>query len=239
MNTKYFVDDMQQIDPKNINAIHMPVIFILDTSYSMEGQAIRNLQKAVNRFKKDVCTNPQAADIVDVCVMGFNGSPYLIQDWRPISDMNPVELEANGGTNITAALEGAIDKMKERTREYESQGIELKVPWYILISDGYGGDVTEIANTVNQRTDDGKMKLWMLGVPGYDKESAAELTQGKRIFELTDGAKFDFNDYFDFMAELIKTVSTSAPGAKVHIDDPTTKEDSTLKHPNLDEWLND
>ena len=239
MNTKYFNDDMQQLDPKNINTIHMPVLFLLDTSYSMDGEPIRKLQKSINRFKKDICKNPQAADIVDICIMGFNGNPYMIQEWRPIGDMSPVELSAEGGTNITAAIEGAIDKMRERTCVYENEGIDLRVPWIIMLSDGYGGDVTDIATTIKQRTSENKVKFWMLGVPGYDKETAAKLTEGKRIFELTDDAGFDFRDFFNFMSESIKNISTSTPGAKVHIDDPTEKPNSTLKHPNLDDWLND
>lgn len=239
MNTKYFNDDMQQLDPKNINAIHMPVLFLLDTSYSMDGEPIRKLQKSINRFKKDVCKNPQAADIVDICIMGFNGSPYMIQEWRPIGDMSPVELSAEGGTNITAAIEGAISKMRERTDVYADEGIELRVPWVIMLSDGYGGDVTDIAATIKQRTSEKKVKFWMLGIGGYDKETAAKLTEGKRILELADDAGYDFTDFFDFMSTSIKTVSTSAPGAKVHIDDPTEKPNSTLKHADLDAWLND
>ena len=51
MNTKYFNDDMQQLDPKNINAIHMPVLFLLDTSYSMDGEPIR---KTSEKHKTDL-----------------------------------------------------------------------------------------------------------------------------------------------------------------------------------------
>lgn len=46
MNTKYFNDDMQQLDPKNINAIHMPVLFLLDTSIPWMENLSENFRKA-------------------------------------------------------------------------------------------------------------------------------------------------------------------------------------------------
>ena len=239
MNTKFYVDDMEAIDPKRINETHMLVQLLLDTSGSMQGSAIRNLQASVNRFKNDIMSNPKVADIVDVCVMGFNGEPYVIQNWRPISEMTEVHLEANGGTNLTAALEGSISKMRERTDLAAKQGVDIRVPWTIIISDGYGGDVTDIAKVMRERVAAKKVKLWFLGAQGYDKATAAKLTDGKCVFELKDEAGYDFTQFFDFMSESIKTVSTSVPGARVHVDDPTEKTDATIQKADLDAWLND
>ena len=107
-----------------------------------------------------------------------------------------------------------------------------------MITDGYGGDVTEIARIIKQRTADKKMQLWVLAVKGYDKETVAKLTDGKRVFELVDEAGYDFTDFFDFMAISIKAVSTSSPDQRIHVDNPLEKEDTNLKVPDLDDWLN-
>ena len=236
---KFYVDDMETIDPKRVGELHMLILLLLDTSGSMQGTAIRNLQTSVNRFKNDIITNPKVADIVDICVMGFNGEPYLIQNWRPVSEMNEVNLTATGGTNLTAALEGALSKMRERTDQAYQDGVEIRVPWIILISDGYGGDVTEIGKVMRHRNDTKRSKLWFLGAQGYDKETAAKLTDGKCVFELTDEAGYDFTQFFDFMSESIKTVSLSRLGEHIHVDDPTEKPGATIRKANLDDWLND
>lgn len=238
MNTnKFYVEDMETIDPKRVGEEHIPVVLLLDTSGSMQGEGIRNLQASVNRFKDDIMSNPKAADIIDVCIMGFNGEPYVIQNWRPVSEMNNVNLSATGGTNITAALEGSIEKIRERL--YEEDNVSYRVPWIILISDGYGGDVTEIGKKMKHRTETKRSKLWFLGAPGYDKETAAKLTDGKRVFELKDEAGYDFTQFFDFMSKSLVVLSTSAPGTRVHVDDPTEEPGATMRKANLDDWLND
>ena len=114
------------------------------------------------------------------------------------------------------------------------------MPYLILITDGYGGDITEIAEVIKKRTDDRKMKLWVLAVKGYDKATVAKLTDGKRVFELVDENGFDFSEFFDFMAVSVKAVSTSAPGQDtVSVKHNIGRDGSTCRVPDLDAWLND
>lgn len=231
-------NDYDPIPPTDINKPHMPVLILCDTSGSMSGTPIRNVNLSVNRFAADVCKDPKAAGLVDVAVMSFNESPSVVQEFRPITELRPVQFTASGGTNISAALEKAVEKLRERGHLYEDNGIEVKMPYIILITDGYGGSVTEIARTIRQRTEDKKMQLWVLAVKGYDKATVAELTDGKRVFELVDEAGYDFTEFFDLMAVSVKAVSTSSPDQRIHVENPIAKGGSNLKVPDLDAWLN-
>ncbi len=236
----YNFNDTEAIFPGSINEAHMPVLICCDISGSMCGVPIQALNRSVNRFAADVCKDSRAAGCVDVAVVGFNEAPRLEQNWRPITELHPVEFSGGGGTNLSAALEMSVEKLRERSHLYEDNGIEVKMPYLILITDGYGGDVTEIAEDIKKRTAARKMKLWILAVKGYDKETVAKLTDGKRVFELVDENGFDFSEFFDFMAVSIKAVSTSAPGQdNVHIKHNIGREGSSCRVPDLDEWLND
>lgn len=236
----YNYGDYEEVAPENINESHMPVLIAGDISGSMAGLPIQNVNKSINRFASDVCKDPKAAGRVDVAVIGFNDAPRIEQNWRPITEMNQVNFVAGGGTNISAALEKGVEMLRERGHLYEDVGIEVKMPYLILITDGYGGDVTEIAKVIKQRTADRKMKLWVLAVKGYDKESAAQLTDGKRVFELVNEDGYDFSEFFDFMAVSVKAVSTSAPGQDtVSVKSNIGREGSTCRVPDLDAWLND
>lgn len=237
MNRSFNFNDYD-LPPENINMQHMPVAIVCDTSGSMSGIPIQNVNLSVNRFTADVCKDSKAAGLVDVAVISFNETPTVVQGFRPITELQPVQFAAGGGTNITAALEMAISKIRERCNLYSENGIEIKMPYIILITDGYGGDVTEIARIIKQRTADKKMQLWVLAVKGYDKETVAKLTDGKRVFELVDEAGYDFTDFFDFMAISIKAVSTSSPDQRIHVENPLKNEDTNLKVPDLDDWLN-
>lgn len=232
--------DYDVIEPENINEPHMPIIIAADISGSMSGAPISNLNKSINRFAKDVCKDPRASSQVDVAVLGFNHTTVLKQNWRPVSQMEEVSFTAGGGTNISAALNEGIKMLREHCHMYEDEGIELKMPYMILITDGYGGDVTQVAELIKKRTEDRKMKLWVLAVKGYDRETVAKLTDGKRVFELVDENGFDFSEFFDFMAVSVKAVSTSAPGVDtVHIESNIGRKGSSCRVPDLDKWLND
>ena len=61
------------IPPKHVNEPHMPVIILCDTSGSMSGVPIRNVNLSVNRFAKDVCKDPKASGLVDVAVSNALG----------------------------------------------------------------------------------------------------------------------------------------------------------------------
>lgn len=236
----YNYGDYEEVAPKDINESHMPVLIAADISGSLKGSPIQNVNKSINRFASDVCKDTKAAGRVDVAVIGFNDAPHIEQNWRPITEMNQVNFVAGGGTNISAALEKGVEMLRKRGHLYEDVGIEVKMPYLILITDGYGGDVTEIAKTIKQRTADRKMKLWVLAVKGYDKESVAQLTDGKRVFELVNEDGYDFSEFFDFMAESVKAVSTSAPGQDtVSVKSNIGREGSTCRVPDLDAWLND
>ena len=237
---KYNYGNYEEVAPENVNESHMPVLIAGDMSGSMEGLPIENVNRSINRFASDICRDPKAAGRVDVAVIGFNSAPQIVQNWRPVTEMNPVDFKAGGGTNISAALEKGIQMLRERGNMYQNAGMEVKMPYLILITDGYGGDVTEIAKVIRQRTEEHKMKLWVLAVKGYDEEAVAKLTDGKRVFELVDEDGYDFTEFFDFMAVSVKAVSTSAPGQDtVSVKSNIGREGSNCRVPDLDKWLNE
>jgi uncharacterized protein YegL len=239
MTNQFKADDYSALPPETVNVPHMPVVLLLDVSGSMDGAPIQSVNLSVNRFASDVCRDPKAASAVDVTVIAFSDSYQIVQDWRPITEMKPVNLVANGGTNLSTALETAISRLRTQTHLYDEMGIEVRMPYIILLTDGYGGDVSEIAKVIKKRTQDKKMKLWVLAVKGYDKATVAELTDGVRVFELADEAGYDFSEFFNLMAVSVKAVSTSSPDQKIHIKNPIEDGKSNLKVPDLDAWLND
>ena len=228
------------LPPSNMCEPHMPVLILIDNSGSMSGPAISNVERSVNRFAADICKDPKAADRVDICVISFNDSANVIQDWCPITEMKKIELSAGGGTNMSAALRKAVDKLRERGHLYEDNGIEVRMPYLILLTDGMGDNIDLISEEIRDRTNSKKMLPWFLGVSGYDKTTAAKITEGKRVFELTDEKGFDFTDFFRVMEVSIKAVSTSAPGEKPVIKDeenPLNEENCGVKVVNIDDWL--
>lgn len=238
MNNNY--NDYVEVLPEvGYNEMHMPVLILADTSGSMSGEPIQKLNASINRFAKDVGSDEKAARKIDISVVSFSDEPVIEQNWRPLNDMGYVNMEAGGGTDLSKALEKGVDMLRNRAHLYEEIGIEVKKPYLILITDGYGGDVSQIANVIKRRTSEHKMQLWILAVSGYDRETVAKLSDGKRVFELRDEAGFDFTEFFDFMAVSVKAVSTAAVGQIAMVDSKIGQEGSTCVVPDLTAWLND
>lgn len=221
MNGKYDFSDYTGITAKRANEPTLFVLLLLDRSGSMHGKPIGQLSQAVNSFRDDLCRDPKAAGIIETCVMSFNDEIQVVQDWRPISEMAPVELTAGGGTDIPGAVEAALDKLHQATFSHEREIGPCRLPYLILVTDGAGGDVSRTAARVQERQAEGKLQMWCLGVksPAYDADTLTTLTGGPRVFELHDDGQFDFSPYFDLMTLVLKTASVSAPGEDVVLDE--------------------
>ena len=233
-------------DQGPVNEEKMLLSFVLDKSGSMCGMPIERLEKSINRCAEDIMKDEKAADRIDVQIIAFNDTPEVVQDWTPMTQMKHISLNADGRTCIEPALDYAVESMKSRGHLYSELGTGLKKPWIVLITDGYGGDVTNIAKKIKQRTEEGKMKLWVLGVPGYDKDTINQLCGVDesglpiRFYELSDPNGYNFEGFFKFIGASVKALSTSAPGATVTISDDCNPDVTNLgiSRP-TDKWLND
>lgn len=195
----------------NANESHMALLFLLDTSGSMSGKPINELNAGINRFKKQVCEDKRTKSILDVAIIEFNTVWKTIQDFVPVEQMKEVNLEANGSTYLKKPLEEAIKMVDERSKFYRRFGSEPYKPWIVLISDGKPFDnPEELAGIINNMVSKEKLAFWSLAVPGADTE-LLHLLSGKRVLNLED---YDFKGFFDWVNKSMRAVSTSSPGEK-------------------------
>jgi uncharacterized protein YegL len=198
--------------PNIINASesHMALILVLDTSYSMSGPPIDQLNEGLNRFKAEVCQDKQTRDILDVAIIQFNDSCGLVQDFVPIEYMDTLNLLAGGGTNYTGAIREAIRIADERSRFYRRSGTEPYKPWIIFVTDGEPVDnIDDVVNEVAEMQNEGKARFIALGVGDYDSAILKRLTDV--VFRL-DGT--DFTSFFNWVGKSMRSVSQSSPGEK-------------------------
>lgn len=202
-----------------LNENHMALLFLIDTSNSMDGEPIKNLNEAINRFKDDVCEDSTTRKVLDVAIVEFNSRENLkiVQDFRNIQEMKPINMVVGGGTYMVPAIEMAISMVRERVKIYSQHGIIPYKPWIILISDGKPtDDIKEVAQVVRKRIAEGKMNFFSLGVPGFDSETLHMFSD--KVFELK-GVKFA--GFFNWVTKSMATVSRSAPGTVTKLEKPT------------------
>jgi uncharacterized protein YegL len=200
------------------NEAHLACVLLLDTSSSMIGEPIENLNKALQEFKDKVSVDEMAKKRVDVAIVEFNTEARIVQDFTPILQMDPVELEAGGTTSMGAGINIAIDMVKERNRFYNSLGTPVFKPWIFMITDGLPTDsIVEAALRIEEEENKGthgKLRFFALGIGDYDKETLFQLTH--RVLELTDT---DFSGIFNWMSESMVAISVSRVGEEAILKD--------------------
>ena len=115
-----------------------PVILLLDTSGSMDGEPLRELQCGLDQFLQETSDDETASMSVELEVITFGNKAEIASAFAPvcdIADMPPV-LTASGMTPLGGALKLADSELKVRRRLYKQKGIASYKPWIVLMTDG-------------------------------------------------------------------------------------------------------
>lgn len=211
----------------NASEHHMALLFLLDTSGSMSmtimgshSTPINELNKAMNRFKAEVCHDEHTKDILDVAVVEFNNRFSVVQEFSPVEYLKPVELQACGQTFLSEPLNAAMDMVTERSRLYRRSGAEPYKPWIVIITDGMAMDdpsaLNDTIRRVNDMVDNQKANVWALLVG-----DAAEDTEVRKLFHELCGKRvlrlegYDFTGFLDWTHKSMRAVSQSSPGERI------------------------
>ena len=112
-----------------------PCLLLLDTSGSMAGQAISELNDGIKEFYNELQNDSLAIKRVEVALVSF-GPVRVIADFNTADVFLDPELEAVGDTPIGEAIRKGIDLITARKEQYRANGISFYRPWIFLITDG-------------------------------------------------------------------------------------------------------
>lgn len=201
---------------------HVACVFLLDTSGSMSGQPIKELNKGIQEFKTQTLNNPtfdeHTKSCIDVAVVTFDNEAKIIQDFVPIEKMEIPPLSTGGMTAMGAALNLGLDMITERKRIYNELGTPYYRPWIFCITDGGPNDdyLGAVQRLKEMEANKGVLG-YCVGVSGFSKNVMAQIFDITRIFELTD---LDFTALFQFVSNSLGAIRNSDPAAGNTIDAP-------------------
>lgn len=151
-------------------AVRCPVVLLLDTSKSMTGSPIQELEEALCQFISEVKDDVAAAASVELCIITLDERATIQLPFTSAMDLIPrkLGLKAAGGTFTGKALERATDTICNRRKEYAQNGIFSYAPWVVLMSDGKPGDKWEPAAQKLLAMVD-KLRMQYIGIAIGDK----------------------------------------------------------------------
>ncbi len=191
-------------------------LLLLDTSGSMSGKPIEELNAGLAGLKKELAHDSLAMKMVEIAVISFG--PVTIENtFQTAQNFFPPNLSANGDTPMGAAIKQGIELVRQRKDDYKSNGISYFRPWIFLITDGGPTDEWQsAARQVHEGEDKGAFAFFAVGVAGANMNALRQISVREPL--KLEGLKF--RELFQWLSNSMKDVSQSIPGAAVPIKSP-------------------
>lgn len=189
-----------------------PVVLLLDTSTSMSGERIAQLNMGIKTFKQDVEQDTTASLRIEIAIVTFDSSVRIVQDFVTIDQFTPPELVAEGTTQMGQAIELALDKVEKRKLIYNKYGNSYYQPWIFLITDGEPNDeYQKAANRVKLAVENRKLNFFAVGVKGANMDKLRQIAPPNIPPVMLDRLKFQ--ELFLWLSATMKKVSSSEVGS--------------------------
>jgi len=200
-----------------------PVVLLLDTSGSMSGTPIDQLNAGLVTFKQAVQQDRKASLRVEVTIITFDSSVKTVQDFITVDQFYPPELKASGSTSMGNGIESALNQLESRRETYNSYGIPCYKPRIILITDGGptdGESWKTAAQRVRQEYDLGNFLFYAVGVQGADMNTLRQIAPLELPPVMLQG--LNFKEFFKWLSDSMVIVSESQIGQQISLP-PTDK----------------
>lgn len=194
-----------------------PCILLLDTSGSMKGQPISELNRGLTAFREELASDSLAAKRVEVAVVTF-GPVQIQNDFQTADVFQPADLKASGETPMGAAIEQALSLLDQRKNTYRTNGVSYYRPWIFLITDGGPTDAWKAAAEKIRAGEAAKnFSFFAVGVEGAKMEILAQIS----VREPIQLKQLRFTELFIWLSNSMKAVSRSSVGDQVPLTNPT------------------
>lgn len=193
-----------------------PCVLLLDTSSSMRGDPISELNAGLVTFKDELAADELASKRTEVAVVSF-GPADLVTDFVTADSFAPPTLVASGATPMGAAIQLALDLVEQRKDSYKAAGISYYRPWIFLITDGAPTDEWAAAAAAVKRGEEhGSFSFFAVGVEGANMEVLSQISSREPL--PLSGLRF--REMFVWLSKSMRSVSHSQPGDSVALENP-------------------
>lgn len=184
-----------------------PCVLLLDTSGSMAGTKIDQLNEGLRMFEQELKSDSMAAKRVEVAVVTF-GPVQVAQSFVTADAFVAPTLTASGDTPMGAAIEHAVDLVRSRKQEYKAGGIGYYRPWIFLMTDGAPtDDVTRATAQVREGEASKNFSFYAVGVDSADMARLGKISSPSRTPLKLRG--LSFREMFVWLSNSLGSVSRS------------------------------
>ena len=220
---RYLIQDADLVDNP---VARVPICLCLDTSGSMNGEPLKELNKGIKQFFQELQNDETAKFAAEIAIVSFGDqvkveapfkSLYLLEDI-------PVITKAVGRTPLGEGVNKALDLLAERKREYKEAGVDYFQPWLVLMTDGapckdMPGELDRAIKRIGELVNaNGKSLLTVFPIaigPEPDMKILQQLSPKRSPLRLK-GLKF--SEFFMWLSKSVSKTSQSMPGDTIELD---------------------
>ncbi|MFH0968199.1 MAG: VWA domain-containing protein [Methanobacteriota archaeon] len=205
---------------------HCATVLVLDTSTSMKGGKISELNEGLKILADELLDDDLAAKRIDLAIITFGRTVEIVQPFTGITKFEPPELEAGGYTPMGAAILEAARLIEQRKSEYRETGVDYYRPWIFLITDGQPTDMTrgdarwqEVTGVIHAGEAERKFLFWALGVDQANMAILRDLSPPNRTPLQLKEARW--SEMFLWLSRSPAKISDSRIGDQINLENPT------------------
>lgn len=196
---------------------HIACALLVDTSGSMTGQAIDELNEGLRIFGEALQEDSKAYGCADICVISFDSTVQTVVPFCAAADYMVPTLGARGLTAMNEGIITALDAIEMRKQEYKDIGVDYWRPWLFLLTDGIPTD-DEYEADARQRLQEAlqqkKINFFPMGIgSGADIATLKSYTKDGNGMVLR-AAKENFKEAFVWLSSSMSVISNSDPSLK-------------------------
>lgn len=195
----------------------VPICLVLDTSGSMSGDPINELNEGVQMFFKAIEEDEIAQFSAEIAIVTFGGTSNKILDFESINNQSVPLLNASGSTPMGSGVNLALDLLEQRKLEYQNAGVDYYQPWMVLMTDG---GPTEPIESAVARTCEliNSKKLTIFPIIIGDDAGAKVISRFSPDRPPLKLKGLNFKEFFEWLSQSVSRVSQSIPGEKIELD---------------------
>lgn len=199
-------------DVKDTATRRLPIYLVVDTSGSMAGDKMTGVNQGMQMLHQSLMDSPQAVETVDLAVITFSSGAKVIEKRRPITQFEPIPLNAEGQT----ALGQAIDLLNEQLDKDHAERSKLNVRDYktlvFIFTDGQPTDnYKEAANRLKNRSYNKPGSIVVLAMGSdHDINEAVLRDIGTVMLRMRDVTSDKLKSFFQWVSQSAQMVAKSA-----------------------------